>query len=178
MKVSFKYSQEDLVDATVRFAARSKTLRGIRRRQLFWGAVLLVALALLILKFSIMLMITAVLAALIIISINPYLYDRRYRKNLRAFYKEKLGDENEFTCQVELLPEGMRTSSAEHVNLIKWDEVEEIVPTSDSVDIFGHKGGGCIVRNRAFASAEERQRFIETATAYLNQARAVSATQR
>jgi hypothetical protein len=34
MQVSFKYSQEDLVGATVRFAARSKTLRGIRRRQL------------------------------------------------------------------------------------------------------------------------------------------------
>ena len=101
MRVSFKYSQEDLVDATVRFGARSKSVQGIRRRQLFWSAVLLVALVMLLLKFSIMLMITAAVAALIIISFNPYLYDRRYRKNLRAFYKEKLGDDNEFTCQVE-----------------------------------------------------------------------------
>jgi hypothetical protein len=177
MKVSFKYSQEDLVDATVRFYARSKSLQGIRRRQLFWSAVLLVALVILLLKFSVMLMVTAAVAALIIISFNPYLYDRGHRKNLRAFYKEKLGDENEFTCEVELLPEGMRTSGEDHLALVKWQDIEEIVPTSDSVDIFGRKGGGCIVRNRAFASAEERQLFIETATAYLNQAPG-SATQR
>ena len=177
MKVNFKYSQEDLVDATVRFYARSKSVQGIRRRQLFWSAVLLVALVMLLLKFSVMLMVTAALAALIIISFNPYLYDRRYRKNLRAFYKEKLGDENEFTCEIELLPEGMRMSGEDHLTLLKWQNIEEIVPGSDSVDIFGRKGGGCIVRNRAFASAEERQRFIETATAYLNQA-AGSATQK
>lgn len=178
MKVSFKYSQEDLVDATIRFAARSKSLQGMRRRQLLWSAVLLVALVMLLIKFSIMLMVTAALAVLIIISFNPYLYDRRYRKNLRAFYKEKLGDENEFTCEVELLPEGMSTRGEDHVSLLKWQDIEEIVPAGDSVDIFGRKGGGCIVRNRAFASADERQRFIETATVYLNQAQAASGTQR
>jgi hypothetical protein len=178
MQVSFKYSQEDLVDATVRFAARSKSLQSIRRRTLFWSAVLLVAVVMLILKYSIMLTITAALAVLIIISFNPYLYDRRYRKNLRAFYKEKLGDENEFICQVELVPEGMRNSSEDHLTLMRWGDIEEIVPTNDSVDVFGRKGGGCIVRDRAFASAEDRQRFVETATAYLNQARGVNATQR
>jgi hypothetical protein len=177
MKVSFKYSQEDLVDATVRFAARSKSLQGMRRRQLLWSALLLLALVILLLRFSMMLLIPAVVTGLIIIIFNPYFYDRRYRKTLSAFYKEKLGDENEFTCEVELLPEGMRTSGEDHLALLKWKDIEEIVPTSDSVDIFGRKGGGCIVRNRAFASAEERQRFIETATAYLNQA-AGSATQR
>jgi hypothetical protein len=64
------------------------------------------------------------------------------------------------------------------LGLIRWNDIEEIVPTSDSVDIFGRKGGGCIVRNRAFVSTAERQRFLETATAYLNQARGVNATQR
>src|SRR5204863_5678918 len=103
MQVSFKYSQEDLVDATVRFAARSKALQSTRRQYLLWSAVFLIAVVMLLLKFSIMLMITAAIAALIIISCNPYWYDRRYRKILRALYKEKLGDENEFTCQVELL---------------------------------------------------------------------------
>ena|ERR1051325_35216 len=171
MRVSFKYSQEDLVDATVRFAARSKSVQSIRRRQLFWSAVLLVAVVMLILKFSIMLMITAALAALIIISFNPYLYDRRYRKNLRAFYKEKLGDDNDFTCQVELLPEGLRTSGEDHLTLMRWDDIEEIVPGNDSVDIFGRKGGGCIVRNRAFGSTEERQRFIDLAREYMNKSR-------
>jgi YcxB-like protein len=172
MQVSFTYSQEDLVDATVRFALRSRALQSVRRRQLFWSAVLLVALVVLVIKFSIMLAITTGIAALIVIIFHPFLYDRRYRKTLRAWLKEKLGEENEFTCQVELLPEGMRCSGADAMSLTKWEDIEEIVPTSDSVDIFGRKGSGCIVRNRAFATAEERRRFIETATGYMNQASA------
>ena len=79
MQVSFKYSQDDLVDATVRFAARSKALQRARRQYLLWSAVFLIAVVMLLLKFSIMLMITAAIAALIIISCNPYWYDRRYR---------------------------------------------------------------------------------------------------
>jgi hypothetical protein len=45
------------------------------------------------------------------------------------------------------------------------------VPTSDSVDIFGCKGSGCVVRNRAFISAHERQSFIDLARAYMNKSR-------
>ena len=168
MQVSFTYSQEDLVDATVRFAERSKALRDNRRRQLFWSAVLLASVAVLILKVSIMGMIVAASAVFVVVIINPYLYDRRYRKILRNLYKEKLGDENEFVCEVELLPEGMKTSSQNHQCTTEWSTVEAIEPTSDSVDIFGRKGGGCIVRNRAFSSPRERQEFIDLARQYMN----------
>lgn len=167
MRVSFKYSQEDLVDATVRFAARSKAVKGMRRRQLFWSAVLLASLAILILKVSIVGMLVAAVAVVVVIIINPYLYDRRYRKNLAKLYKEKLGSENEFTCEVELLPEHLKTSSQNCWSAMEWKDIEEFVPTGDSVDIFGRKGGGVIVRNRAFSSAEERNRFIDLAREYL-----------
>jgi hypothetical protein len=89
MQVSFKYSQEDLVDATVRFAGRSKTLRTIRRQQLIWGPILMASVAILILRFSILGAMAAAITALVCVMINPYFYDRRYRKNLRRFYKEK-----------------------------------------------------------------------------------------
>jgi molybdate-binding protein len=52
----------------------------------------------------------------------------------------------------------------------EWKLVEEMVSTGDSVDIFT-RSGGVIVRNRAFSSSEERQRFIEMAREYMNQAR-------
>src|SRR5438477_10306326 len=104
MRVSFKYSQEDLVDATVRFSARSKALRDIRRRQTFWSAIGLASLAILVLRISMIGMIIAAVSGLVFVIVNPYLYDRRYRNNLRNFYQEKLGDEDEFICEVELLP--------------------------------------------------------------------------
>ena len=171
MRVSFKYSQEDLVDGTVRFSARSKALHDIRRRQLFWSAVILGLLALLIFKISIVAMIIAAVAVLVVVIINPYLYDHRYRNNLRKFYKEKLRDEDEFTCEVELLPEGMKTSGQNFHCTMEWSTIEDVVPTGDSVDIFERKGGGCIVRNRAFGSPEERQRFIDLAREYMNKSR-------
>jgi hypothetical protein len=171
MRVSFKYSQEDLVDASVRFSARSKAFREIRRRQLFWSAVLVAAVAILFLKISIVGMIIATIGALIVVIINPYLYNRRYRKNLRKFYKEKLGDEDEFICDVELLPEGLETSGQNFHCTSEWSAIDDIISTSDSVDIFGRKGSGCIVRNRAFSSADERQRFIALAREYMNKSR-------
>ena len=125
MRVSFKYSQEDLVDATVRFSARSKALRDIRRRQLFWSAVILGLLALLIFKISIVGMIVAAVAVLVVVIINPYLYDHRYRNNLRKFYKEKLGIEDEFICEVELLPEGMKTSGQNFHCTMEWSTIED-----------------------------------------------------
>lgn len=171
MRVSFKYSQEDLVDATVRFSRRSKAIQRVPRRQSFWGAVLVASLAILILKVSVTGIIAAAIGVVIVIVINPYLYDRQYRKTLREFYKEKLGTEDEFNCEVELLPEGLKTSGQNCHSTTEWSTIEDIVPTKDSVDIFGRKGGGCIVRNRAFGSPDERQRFIDLAREYMNNAR-------
>jgi hypothetical protein len=116
-------------------------------------------------------MLVAAGAALVVVIINPYLYDRRYRKNLVNFYKEKLGDENEFVCEVDLLPDGLKTSGQDCWSTTRWTDIEDIIPTSDSVDIFGRKGSGCIVRNRAFNSAAQRQEFIELAREYMSKSR-------
>lgn len=175
MRVSFKYSQDDLVDATVRFATRSKAIRDIRRRNLFWTVVLLVLVVILMLKISIVMAVGAALTAILMVIVYPYMFDRRYRENLRKIYKERLGDENEFICEVELLPESMKTSGQDCEATIEWSTVEAIVSTDDSVDIFGRKGG-CVVRNRAFVSPEERQTFIDLAQKYMNSAR--SSTQK
>jgi len=170
MRVSFKYSQEDLVDATVRFSARSRAIRNIRRRNLLWSVVLLAAIAILVFKLSIIGLVIFLVTALVVVIINPLLYEHFYRNNLRKIYKEKLGNEDEFTCEVQLLPEGLQTRGQNCHSTTEWNEIEDIVPTGDSVDIFGRKGGGCIVRDRAFGSPHERQQFIDLAREYMNSA--------
>ena len=100
----------------------------MRRRNLLWSAVLPVALAILFFKFSIVAAIIFAAAALVGVIINPSLYDRRYRNNLRKIYKEKLGAENEFTCEVELLPEGIKTSGRNFNGTAQWKDVAEIPP--------------------------------------------------
>jgi hypothetical protein len=123
-----------------------------------------------IFRLSVLGLIVAAAAAAAAVIVNAVLFDQRYRSNLRKIYKEKLGSENEFTCEVELSPEGMIASGQDYNLLTKWSEVEDVVPTNDSVDIFGRKGG-CIVRNRAFESPDERQRFIDLARDYMNKSR-------
>jgi hypothetical protein len=172
MRAQFTYSQEDLVDATMRFSARSKSIRAMRRKRALWSALLLGAAIFVLFRFSLKGAVSGVAAALIAIIIDPLTHKYQYRKNLRKIWKEQYGEENEFSCEVELLPECLKTSGKNSQCSTEWEAIEEIVSTDDSVDIFGRKGSGVIVRNRAFSSAEERTRFIELAREYMNRASA------
>jgi hypothetical protein len=172
MRVQFSYSQEDVVDASVRFSARSKSLRALRHKRTAWAALLSWLLVFAIFRFSLKAAISGLVAALLVVIIDPFTYNYQHRKNLRKLLKESYGEEDNFVCEVELLPEGLKTSGENSQCRTEWETIEEIVSTDDSVDIFGRKGGGVIVRNRAFSSAEERQRFIELAREYMNLAKA------
>jgi hypothetical protein len=174
MRVQFTYTQEDLVDATMRFSARSKSLRALRRKRAVWSALLLWSVILVVLRFSMKGAISGAVAALIALIIDPFTHRYQYRRNLRKVFKEQYSEENEFICEVELLPECLKTSGKNSQCSTEWETIEEILSTKDSVDIFGRKGGGVIVRNRAFSSAEERQRFIDLAREYMNLAKAVA----
>jgi hypothetical protein len=171
MRVKFSYTQEDIVDASLRLLARSKSVRLMRRKRTAWLALLAWLLVFVISRYSIKGAIGGLVAALIIVIIDPLTYNYESRKNLRNVAKESYGEENEFVCEVELLPEGLKTSGQNIQAISEWETIEEVVSTDDSVDIFGRKGG-VIVRNRAFSSAEERRRFIELAPEYMNRASA------
>ena len=171
MRVQFTYSQEDVVDAAMRFSARSKSLRALRHKRTAWAALLSWLLVFAIFRFSIKAAISGLVAALLVVIIDPFTYNYQHR-NLRKIFKEQYGEENEFICEVELLPEGIKMGGKNSQCSTEWETIDEIVPTKDSVDILGRKGGGVIVRNRAFSSAEERQRVIELARQYMNLAKA------
>src|SRR5882762_1068741 len=167
MRVQFIYSQEDLVDASLRFLARSKSVRLMRRKRTAWLALLAWLLVFVFFRFSFHGAIAGMVAALIVVITDPFTYNYELRKNLRKIAKERYGEENEFVCEVELLPEDLKTSAENIHGTTAWETIDEVVSTDDSVDIFGRKGG-VIVRNRAFSSAEERARFIELAREYMN----------
>ena len=147
----------------------------MRRKRTAWLAFLAWLLVFILTRYSVKGFISGMVAALIVVITDPWTYKYELRKNLRKVAKERYGEENEFVCEVELLPEGLKTrgeTSGENIQgTTGWETIEEVVSTDDSVDIFGRKGG-VIVRNRAFSSAEERARFIELAREYMNLAKA------
>lgn len=171
MRVQFDYTQEDMVDASMRFLARSKTFRLTRWQGLVWTAILTWLLVFALFGASIKGGSIGLLAALIAALIYPSMYRRSARKRMRMFCREKFGDMNSFICEVELTPNGIWTQSTNTQTTSEWRNVEEILVTEDSVDIFARQAGGVIVRNRAFKSAEERLQFVELARSYLESAR-------
>jgi hypothetical protein len=170
MRVQFKYTLEDIVDGSSRFQARSRSVRSIRLKWNIFGSLFVWAILIVYSRFTIKGVILGLVAALVAMAIEPPLYQYLSRKNMRKLFREMYGDQNHFTCEVELSPEALKTNSEQGQNTTEWSKIEEVVPTSDSVDIFG-PAAAVIVRNRAFTSAEERQRFIDLAREYINQAR-------
>ena len=170
MRVQFTDHLEESVDALLRFHKRSKVVRGMRRNRTVLFAIITASLVLIYFRISLRGFIVAAIATLIYVTIDPLFSGYEHRKNLRKLLKERYGDQNELICQVELLPHALKTSTSGLEIAFPWEIVEEIVETSNSVDIFS-PNGFCSVRNRAFNSGEERQRFIDLAHEYLNKAR-------
>ncbi|MEK6334326.1 MAG: YcxB family protein [Acidobacteriota bacterium] len=169
MRVQFDYTQDDLVDASKRFLARSKAVRRWR-----WQGLIMLAAVGWVATFAffyrsptIGVWVGLVVAALCIV-LYPILYESSLERRLRRIVKENHGDSKVFVCEVELAPEGLSVSGHNIRTTTDWKEVKEILVTSDTVDIFTNSGGGVIVRDRAFKSPQERQQFIDLARSYLD----------
>jgi|SRR5215831_17450117 len=169
MKVQFVQSQEEIVDATMRFYARSKVVSEMQQNNVFWMALVAGLLLFALFRFSGKGLIGGMIAAMICILAGPWYYRYAQRKSVGKVLRESYGDENEFVCTVELLPEGLKTNSINIESIAPWETLE-VVTTSDSVDIFSRRGG-VVVRNRAFSSNEERDRFIDLVRSSINRAR-------
>jgi hypothetical protein len=173
MKVQFTYSQEDLVDASLRFLRRSKTIkRGQWRGMLFttlfyWLAIYVLFISLL--KNPYLAIIEAAGLTALNIALYPTWHERAIKKRLRRFVKEHYGDKNDFTCEVELTPNEVLVKQDNSQTIYPWTSVKEVQPTHDSIDVFA-KAGGVIIRNRAFESADQRQRLLESIQDYVAKA--------
>ena len=105
--------------------------------------------------------------AAVYLALNETIVKRRLRK----WCEENAGSDRTFTCEVVLSDSGINTKSNGTQIIYAWKNVTEIKETADSVDIYFEKGGLVVIRNRAFTSSGEHQRFIELAKQYSDRAR-------
>ncbi len=177
MRVQFEVTQEDMVDVSRRFLARSEVAKSWRWQGLastaFFAWLLVFAFFFATpLKGTLIGLAAAAVSALI----YPTLHKRAVNKRLRKLHHEKLGDTNSFICEVELTPNGVWTRLMNQQITYEWESIKEIVVTEDSVDIIGQHDGGVVVRNRAFESLEHREQFIDLARSYLEKRRGNAST--
>ena len=118
-------------------------------------------------------LVVALAAAVLTGLLYPSLSRGGVEQRLRKLHEEMLGGAGPFICEVELTAVGLWTRQLNRQTTYEWESVEEIKETEDSVDIYA-KGGGMIVRKRAFSSPDEQKQFIELAESYLELSRSSS----
>ena len=167
MRVEFNYTIEDIVDVQVRLLKRSRVAKAWRWRDLvttslltgaFLFAVIPEGITGRIIMGSIGLLLGAVL--------YPVLNEMTVKRRLRKWCEENAGSDKTFTCEVELNESGIHTKSNGTRIIYAWENVTEIKETEDSIDIYSERGGLVVIRNRAFTSPGEHQRFIDLAKQY------------
>jgi hypothetical protein len=171
MRVRFNYTQDDLADCSRRIMARSKVARSWRWHGIA-GAGLLTGLIAFVPLYWVPRVgaVVGVLAAVFGALYAAVSHKQRVEGRLRRVFKEQFGDENDFVCEVEVAPSALLIKDRTTQITWEWKEVEEIVVTGDSVDIFT-RSGGVIVRNRAFKSPDEQKQFVALAQGYVDVAR-------
>lgn len=173
MRVQFEYNQDDIVDASKRFLARSKALHAWQRQDLVWFAIIVGGATFAVLSRSPMAAVLGgLIAAIFCVVLAKVFYQSWLEKRLQKLVRESHGDKNLFVCEVELTLDGLLTRGDNTRTVTEWKDVEEIAVTDDTIDIFAKHHGGVIVRNRAFKSDTERQQFIDLARSYFESSRA------
>ncbi len=173
MRVEFNYTIDDVVDVQLRLLMRSRVATGWRWRNAVLTSVLAGAFLFAVVPEGItgrivMGSIGLMSGAAVYLALNDFTVKRRLRKYL----EENCGSDKRFTCEVELNDSGIHTKSNGTQIIYSWANVSDIKETGDSVDIYFEKGGLVVIRNRAFVSPGERQRFIELAKQHSDIARA------
>src|SRR5215471_2020204 len=110
MRVQFQFNQDDLVDASIRFLYRKKSIRTTRWQNT--AAVVVCSGAMVILIFrtpSIQAALAGVAAALIGGLFYHFMRDHYIKKKLRELCREHYGANDTFICDVELTSGGVTT---------------------------------------------------------------------
>jgi len=170
MRVEFEFTIDELVDSHMRLMARSKVARSWRWEGLATMS-LFTALFAYVINSDRGGIVWAGIGAML--GAMSYLFTRKnaVSRRLRKYFIEQLRTEGPFTFQVELSERGISTRQLNNQITFEWANVEEILETEDSIDIYVRGGSGVFVRKRAFVSKDDMKEFINLAKRYFDASR-------
>lgn len=180
VRVAFDAPLEEIVDASVRVARRMDTYRRQRRHSQWVVTLCFVGP----LMFGILRSVdefSAILAVIALVSSGALgaplflLYGRFHdwytRRYHRRFVREMCRGRDPVRCEFELRPDVLWSKTNDIEVAFPWSQLTDVNDAADSVELwFGPSVA--IVRNRAFATGEERNQFLQAARGFM---RSVSA---
>src|SRR5215472_646890 len=130
MKVQFDFTPADLAEVARRTVNRSPLVHRWRLMNSIAGAVL----------------------AVLVFALIFYLGRRRAGSTrLQEFYRERLGGDGPFTCEVELTPSGVVSRQLGQESLHPWTQVASVAEVPGGVELIYRPIGSLLVRDRAFS---------------------------
>lgn len=169
MKVQFEFSTADLAEVTSRTVNRSPLIHRWRLRNTGASAVLAGLLAFAIVPGDLAIRIAAGLViALGIFVVTMYLLSRPSR-NMRteAFYRERLGGDGPFTCEVELTSAGVVSRQLGQESYHSWSHVASVSEVPGGIEFVYMPIGLLLVRDRAFPDPKVRATFVSLARSHI-----------
>lgn len=85
------------------------------------------------------------------------------------FYRERLGGDGPFICEVEITDAAVITRQLGAETRHGWSHVQSIVEAAGGIEIIYRPLGSTLVRDRAFADAQARAEFLQTARRFMAQ---------
>ena len=108
MKVRFDFSLADLADVAERISGRSKTVHAWRREaRMLWAALISLALFFAIEGDIVARALYAALAFVGLLALYPLVFRGSPKGRYIEYYREQLGSDGPFQCEVEITSEGV-----------------------------------------------------------------------
>lgn len=171
MKIQFEFSTADLAEVASRTVNRSPLVRRWRLRNTAASAVLLGLLAFAIVPWDVTIRIAAgLVVALGVFVVIAYLLPRP-GGNIRtvAFYRERLGGDGPFRCEVELTPAGVVSRQLGQESYHPWAHVASVSEVPVGIEFVYTPIGSLLVRDRAFQDPLVRADFVSLARSHISE---------
>ena len=171
MKVQFDFSAGDLAEVTSRASDRSPVVRGWRRQgRMIWAVLVSLLVYAVTPGQPTGRAVFAALVCVLLVIVIPRL-SRASSRNSRMlrYYREQLGGDGPFVCEVELSPAGLTTRQLGAETTHPWSHVASATEVSGGIEFIYRPMGALLVRDRAFQTPEGRAQFLALALRHISQ---------
>jgi hypothetical protein len=165
LKVQFEFSAADLAEVASRASDRSRVVQGWRWQGRAAWAVLVSLLVYAVTPGKpIGRAVIAVLVCLLLVVVIPRLRRASNRNSqMLRYYREQLGGDGPFVCEVEVSPAGLITRQLGAETTHPWSQVASATEVSGGIEFIYRPMGALLVRDRAFQTPAAREQFLALA---------------
>jgi len=167
VKVAFEFTAGDLAEVASRASNRSPLVQQWRMRGYGMVGTLVGLLAFLAIpgEFVYRCVAGALIAAPFFVAMS--LQPQQRPQRLVKYFRERLGGDGPFRCEVEISDAGVVARQLGAESRHSWAQVVTIAEIPGGIEFVYRPLGSLVVRDRAFATPQQRAEFLKLARTYL-----------